>query len=96
MDTPPQTSLIFACHVSSQAVSSDSWLTVYLLLHKWGIATGQTVLLPTGQKKSGKKYVFLEQGLEKVGLKMSSGPLLSSKAGLLGFKQYSDIFCFYI
>lgn len=96
MDTPPQTSLIFACHVSSQAVSSDSWLTVYLLLHKWDIATGQTVLLPTGQKNQEKKNFFLEQGLGKVGLKMSSGPLLYSKAGLLGFKQYSDIFWLHI
>lgn len=92
MGIPPQTSLIFACHMSSQAVSSDSWLTVYLLLHKWDIATGQTIPLPVEKKYQEKNYFFPEQGLEKVGLKMSSGPLLYSKAGLLGFKQYSENF----
>lgn len=78
--------------VSTQTVSSDSWLTVYLLLHKWDIAIGQTTLLPREIKIRKIKCFFLEQGLQKVGLKMSSGPLLYSKAGLLGFKRYSDIF----
>lgn len=58
MDTPPQASLIFAYHMSSQAVSNDSWLTVYLL-HKWDIATGQTILLPKKKtKKKRKKNSF--------------------------------------
>jgi len=44
-------------------------------------------------KESEKNAFFLGQGFEKVGLKMSSGLLLYSKAGrLLGFKLYFGIF----
>lgn len=76
--------------VSSQIFSSDGdWQFISFCVNE--ITTGLTTLLPKA-KSQGKTPFFLGQGLEKIGLKVSSGPLLYSKAELLGFKLYFGIF----